>query len=124
MREGDDERHRVRERRLHQPGEQRLADGAEEDREDGDADLHRRDETDGIVHEAQRRLRPATAPLRALFQARPPTRYEGVLGCHEDRVPQHEEEYDGDAEGGTHAPSGAPVLGGISSPTMIRRQYR
>ncbi len=60
----------LRQRRLHEPREQRLADGAEEDREDRDADLHRRDEPDGVVHEAQRRLGAATAALGALLQPR------------------------------------------------------
>ena len=64
-------------------------------------------------------------PLRgALLQPRPAGGDQGVLGRHEDRAPQHEEEHDQDAEENAHAPSGAPVLGGISSPTMIRRQYR
>ena len=123
-RERDEERDGVRQRRLHELGEQGLADGTEQDREDRDPDLHRRDEADGIVHEAKRRLRAAAATLRALLEARATARDEGVLGCHEDRVPQDEQEHDDDAERSAHAPSGAPVLGGKSSPTMIRRQYR
>ena len=95
-RERDQEGDRVRERRLHEPGEQRLADGAEQDREDRDPDLHRRDEPDRVVHETKRRLRAAPASLGAFLQPRSPPRDEGVLGRHEDRVPQHEEEHDDD----------------------------
>ena len=67
-REGDQERDGRRERRLHQAREQRLADGTEEDRGDGDPDLHGRDEADRVVHQAERRARPAAAALGPLLE--------------------------------------------------------
>jgi hypothetical protein len=123
-RERDQERHGVRQRRLHEPRQQRLADGTEQDREDRDPDLHGRDEADRVVHQAERRLRAPSATLGTFLQARSPPRDEGVLGRHEHRVPQNEQEHDDESQRSAHAPSGAPVLGGFSSPTMIRRQYR
>ena len=85
----------------------------------------RRDEPDRIVHEPQRRLarrdrrararsssrdrRPVTRAYSAATKtAFPSTRRNTMTMRRED----------------AHAPSGAPVLGGKSSPTMIRRQYR
>ena len=91
-REGDEEADRRRERWLHQVRDQRLADGAEEDREDRDPELDGRDEPHGLVHQPKRRSRAPAAARRALLQPRPPRRDERVLGRHEERVPQHEEE--------------------------------
>ena len=42
--------------------------------------------------------RAAAAALGALLEPRPPRGDQRVLGRHEDRVPQHEEEHDEDAE--------------------------
>ena len=60
-RERDRERDAGRERWLEEVGEQRLADGADEDGEHGDADLDESDEPDRLVHQAERRLRAAPA---------------------------------------------------------------
>ena len=60
--------------------------------------------------------RPASAGVRELLQARSPRRHERVLGCDEERVPQHEQENRDDSKDIAHAPlSGAWVLGGRSS---------
>ena len=101
-----------RQRRLHQVGDQRLADGTDEDREDRDSELRARDEPDRLVHEPQRRLGATAAAQGALLQPRSSRGDQRVLGRDEDRAPQHEEEHDEDAEKNAHAPSGAPVLGG------------
>ena len=111
-RERDRERDAGREGWLEEVGEQRLADGADEDGEHGDADLDEADEPDRLVHQAERRLRAAPAAGRLLLQAHSTRRDERVLGQHEERAPQHEEEHDHDVEKDSHAPSGAPVLGG------------
>ena len=114
-RERDQERDRVGERRLHEVREERLSDRTEQDREDRDPHLDGRDEADRVVHEAERCLRAAAASLGALLETRAPRRDERVLGRHEDRVPQHEEEHDERVlreRSVHHAPSGAPVLGG------------
>ena len=61
-----------------------------------------------------RRTRLEPAPARG---------HERVLGRHENRVPQHQQHDDEEAEEVAHAPSpGAWVLGGISSNSAA--QYR
>ena len=131
-RERDQERDGRRQRRFHEVGDQRFADGADEDRGDRDPDLHGRDEAHGVVHQPERRPRTATtAPLRPPLEAAAPRGHEGVLRGDEDRVPEHEHEDHDDPEGRAHptldrrgrrtcsltrdAPIGAPVLGGWSS---------
>ncbi len=102
--------------RLEEPGEQRLADGTEKDRRHGDPDLNRRDEPNRVVHEAKRRPGAAAAALRPLLEPAAPPGDERVLGRHEDRIPQDQQEDDEDSQRCAHSPRGAPVLGGISSP--------
>ena len=127
-RERDQERDRVRERRIHQAREERLADGTEQDGRDRDPDLNGRDEAHRVVHQPERRTRAAAAAQRPLLEPAPPRGDERVLRRHEDRVPQHEEEDDHDAERCScsrqpadrsrqvrNAPEGAQVLGGWSS---------
>ena len=103
----------VREPRVEVARDQRLADGAHRDAEDGDPDLHRADEPHGLVHQAQ----GAACRQRVHLLETPAARgHERVLGRDEDRVPQHEQEHEDDAEEVAHAPlSGARVLGGCSS---------
>ena len=55
---------------------------------------------------------PRPPPRRLLLEAHAARRDERVLGRDEERAPQHEEEHDQDVEKNSHAPSGAPVLGG------------
>ena len=57
-RERDQERDRSGKWRLEELGEQRLADGTEQDRRNRDPDLNGRDEADRIVHEAESRSPP------------------------------------------------------------------
>ena len=123
-REGDQEAHARRQRRLHQIRDQRLADRTDEDREDRDAELRARDEPNRLVHEPQGGSGATATAEGALLEPRPSRGDERVLRRDEHRAPQYEEKHDEDAEKDAHAPSGAPVLGGLSSPTMIRRQYR
>ena len=57
--EGDRPRHE----RLEEVRHERLTDRTEEDREDRDPDLHRRDEAHRLVHEAEGRPRPSACPV-------------------------------------------------------------
>ena len=58
-----------REPRVEQLREDRLADGADEDRERRDAELRRGDEANGIVEEPDRQARAAAAGVREIGQA-------------------------------------------------------
>ena len=115
----DQERERVgdpvRDGRVEVAGEQRLADGAERDPEDGDPDLDGADELDRMVHQVEGGARPAAAGFRVGLEARPPRGHQRVLGRDEDRVPEHEQEDREDSKGVAQAPlSGAWVLEGSS----------
>ena len=79
---------------------QRLTDGTDEDRKDGDAELRARDEADGLVHQAKRRAahRGCRAPRVSSSRARRAV-IQGILGRDEQRTPQHEKEHDDDARG-------------------------
>ena len=115
-REREEEADGARERRLHQVGDQGLADGADQDREDRDPELRRADEAHGLVHQAKRDARAPPALERALLEAGSACGDERVLRGHEHRAPEHEQEHDHDAENDAHGPRRAPILGGISSP--------
>ena len=95
----------------------RLADGADEDREDRDPELRRADEAHGLVHQAKRDAGAAPALERPLLEAGSTRRDQRVLRRHEHRAPEHEQEHDHDAESDAHGPRRAPILGGISSPS-------
>ena len=113
------------ERRLDQVGDQRLADGADEDREDRDAELVRADEAHRLVHEAERDVarrarrlsaRSSRRARRAVMSAYsaatntalPSTRRSTITMRRKTLTPRQGRRY----------------LAGISSPTLIRRQYR
>ncbi len=91
-RRGDAGRH-VTEEILEQPRHRRLADGAESQRADRDAELHRGDEVrrvgDDLAHDAC----ALVALPDQLVEARVTHRDERVLRGHEERVPQ---DYDDD----------------------------
>ena len=113
--EREHERDPVRDDGVEVAREQRLADGAERDPEDGDPDLHGADELDRMVHQVEGGARTAAAGVRVGLQARPPRRHQCVLGRDEDRVPEHEQEDREDSKGVAQAPlSGAWVLEGSS----------
>ena len=81
-----------REPRVEHLRQQRLADGTDEDRERGHAELRRGDEADGIVEQFYGQARAAAAGVREIGQAGPPRRDERVLGRDEVGVPQHQQE--------------------------------
>jgi hypothetical protein len=119
-REGENERQRRGDDRIEEVLDQRLADGAERDRERGDAELDRADEAHGVVHDPECHPRPAVACVSELHQPRPSRRDERVLGRDEKGVPRHEQENGDDLEKNGHAPiPGALVLGGISSNSSV-----
>ena len=116
----DDEGDRVREPARHgiaeEPGDERRADGTDEDPEDRDPDLHGADEADGLVHQPQRRRGTPRAALRDLFQPRSARRDERVLSRHEHGIARDQGEHHEDAKGVAHAAfTAALVLGGSSS---------
>ena len=114
--EGEDESDALRERLVKPVLDERLAHGAERDRERRDAELDGADEPHRAVHDAKRYARAELAGVRELHQARALGGHERVLGRDEERVPQHEQENGDDLQEDGHAPlSGARVLGGWSS---------
>ena len=132
--EGHGEGDPGRERRLEEVGEEWLADGADQDGEHGDPELDEPDEAHRLVHQPERGSRTSAALLGSLVEARATPGDERVLGGDEDRAPHDQEEHDDDPQEdahehtspafvtagqsprNAHAPRGAPVLGGISSP--------
>ena len=124
--EGDDECDPRGEDRIEEVLDERFADCAECDREDGDAELHRADEAHGAVHDPKGDPGPKAAGDRKLVQARAARGDERVLGGDEKRVPEDDQEHEDDAKEVAHAPlSGAWVLGGRSSSNaVIAAQYR
>ena len=64
----------------------RLAEGADRQRGDRDAELHRRDEARRVARDPQHGAGPPVALALELADARPPRRDEAVLGRHEERV--------------------------------------
>ena len=71
---------------------------------------------------AERRLRGAAATLGARLETAAARRHERVLGGHEDRVPEHEQENCDDAVETRSRPvaPGAQVLGGARRPRCSR----
>jgi hypothetical protein len=119
--QGDGEGGPRREPRVEDFREDRLADGADEDRERRHAELGRGDEADGIVEEADGQPRTPAAGVRDRGQSRPPRGHQRVLGRDEVGVPQHEQENGDDAVESCHAPRReARVLGGRSSSNFFR----
>ena len=106
-----------------QLGEDLLADGADGERGERDAELHRGDEVRRVARDLHHGARGAAPFVGELLQPRPAHGDERVLGRDEEAVQQDQS---GDAEKlerNRHAPvSGAAVLEG-SSPTTAR-QYR
>ena len=118
--EAEDDGDRARQERVEEVREQGFAHGSQEDREERDAELGRRDEADGVVDQLDRESSPRRAGVDELAQTGAPRGHERVLGHDEERVPQdHQENRDYLEENG-HAPlPGAWVLGGISSNSWL-----
>ena len=122
--EGDDQQREDRRRanvamhRLEEVREHRLAEGADRQRGERDAELHRRDELRRVAVILQHGARAAVALALELADARAPRRDEAVLGRHEERVQQDQAREGEQLEGEGHprcAATGAQVLGGKSS---------
>ena len=111
---GEERRHH----RLEQVREDLLAEGADGQRGERDAELHRGDELRRIGRDLQHGARAAVPLALELADARPPRRDEAVLGRHEERV-QQDQPGEGDKlerRGSCAcAARGAQVLGGKSS---------
>jgi len=98
--------------------DQRLADGAQEDREAGDAELNGSDEPHRAVHDAQRDPCPHAPRLGQLAQAGATGGDERVLGGHEKGIADDDRQHRDQLEEDCHAPApGGRVLGGRSSTT-------
>ena len=80
--DGEDRRHH----RLEEVREHRLAEGADRQRGERDAELHRRDEPRRVAGDPQHGARPPVPLALELADARPARRDEAVLGRHEERV--------------------------------------
>ena len=72
-------------------GEHALAQGADAQRGERDAELHRGDEVRRVARDPQDRAGRAAALVGKLPHARPPDRDERVLACDEERVEQDQE---------------------------------
>ena len=103
---------------------ERLADGAGEDADRGDADLHGRDHPDRVVHQPQRRARPRAARLRARDQRRPAGRHDGVLADHEERVAGDERQDGEDPQGVAHEPEPCPTAAPLAHRPATRAAGR
>ena len=99
--ERDHERHAARQE-VEVARDQRLADGTERDAEDGDPDLHRRDEPHGIVHQPQRGARRAVPACCAPLEAVPARGDQRVLRRDEHCVAEHQEQDENEAPGVAH----------------------
>ena len=77
-----------RHQRLEEVREERLAEGADRQRGDRDAELHRRDEPRRVGRDPQHRARAAVALALELADPRAPRGDEAVLGGDEGRVQQ------------------------------------
>ena len=93
----------ARERVVERLGEPGAAEGAGDDADQGDADLHRREHAAGVARERQRQAGAAAALARQRLQPGRSRRDHGDLGHGEEAVQQHQRQNDGDLEQG-HGP--------------------
>jgi len=118
---GERDRERCRHPGAERPRQRLLAEGADAQRGQRDAELHRRDEARRVARDAQHVARSAVALMVELDDPRAPGRDEAVLGRDEERVEQDQDCNADELVEKSHAPTpGALVLGGISS-TRLRR---
>src|ERR671930_2038609 len=97
-----------------------LAEGADAQARERDAELHRGDEPRRVRDEPEDSPRATVPFLRKLFDARPARRHEPVLGRDEERVQENQRRDGEDLEEEAHAPiPGALGLGGISSSNYV-----
>ena len=103
-------------------GEYRLAEGADSERGERDAQLHRGDEPRRAGDDLEHVAGAAVALLLQLDDFRPARGHEAVLGGHEERIQEQQPDKGGQLEGDSHAPvsPGAQVLGGRSSSKLAR----
>ena len=100
---GEDDRERGRHPLVELARQRRLAEGADPQRGERDAELHRRDETARIPGDPQHVAR-ATVPLvLELDDPGPARRDEAVLRGHEERVEQDQDGYPDQLEEECHA---------------------
>ena len=119
--EGDHDRQDRREHRVEQLGQNRLAEGADAEARERDAELHRGDEAWRARDDLEHVARAPVALLLELDDLRAPRRHEAVLGRDEEPVQQHQPDEGEQLEEDRHAPlSGAWVLGGSSSSKLGR----
>jgi hypothetical protein len=108
----DDRRHP----RIECVRERGLAQGADAQRGERDAELHRGDEAAGVAGDPQHVARAAVPLMVQLDDPRPARGHEPVLGRDEERVEENQDPDADELEEECHAPtSGAQVLGGMSS---------
>ncbi len=95
-----------------------LAECAEGQRRERDAELHRGDEVRRVADDLAHRARAPAALADELVETRVPHRHERVLGRHEERVPEHAEDDQDELECGhgahratarPHADAGRPA---------------
>jgi len=110
------------EHRLERVREDGLAEGADREGRDRDAELHRRDELRRVARDPAHSPRPPVPLMLELEDPGPARRDEAVLGCHEERVQQNQARKGEQFEDEAHGPgplSGARGLGGTSSSKRI-----
>jgi len=109
-----------RHHRVERLRERVLAEGADTQRRERDAELHRRDELRRVARDLQNRPRALIALMVELDDARAPRRDQGVFGRDEEAVEQHEQPDADQLESECQRPTpGALVLEGRSSTSEI-----
>ena len=110
--DGEDGRHPL----VELARQRRLAEGADAQRRERDAELHRRDEAARIARDPQHVAGAAVPLVLELDDPRTAGRDEPVLRRHEERVEQDQDRDPDQLEENCHAlTSRAQVLGGFSS---------